>query len=367
MGFGTLLNIAFLSSASTSTSAAETKTRNVILVSIDGVRWQEVFRGAEEALLNSKDGGVKDVAGTRVKFWREDVGGRRAALFPFLWGAVAREGRLLGNRDRGSFARAANGKNFSYPGYSEFLTGVADPSINSNNKVLNRHTNVFEWLQTRPGFTGRVAAVVNWDVIPWILNAPRAGFPIWSGQPQPEGSPAPWTPPAAVTTLLEAVTPLWNIMHLDAFASEVAMHYVTNSRPRAFYLALGEPDEWAHAGRYDLYLHSAHRADRLLERLWTTVQSIPDYREQTTLVITPDHGRGSGPVAWKNHGQAIAEAAFTWLAVIGPDTPAAGEVTDGPSITLAQIPATLAAFLGEDFNAFSPAAGRVIDGLLSEP
>ena len=46
-------------------------TRNVVLVTADGVRWQEVFRGAEEALLNQENGGVTDVDSLRRDFWRE--------------------------------------------------------------------------------------------------------------------------------------------------------------------------------------------------------------------------------------------------------------------------------------------------------
>ena len=39
---------------------------------------------------------------------------------PFLWSVIARQGQIYGNRDKGSPAKVANGKNFSYPGYNEF-------------------------------------------------------------------------------------------------------------------------------------------------------------------------------------------------------------------------------------------------------
>jgi len=37
------------------------KTQNVILVMTDGLRWQEVFRGADEKLMNKEHGGVKNL------------------------------------------------------------------------------------------------------------------------------------------------------------------------------------------------------------------------------------------------------------------------------------------------------------------
>ena len=48
-------------------------SRNVVSVTADGVRWQEVFRGAEEELLNEKDGGVANVESLRRDFWRTTV------------------------------------------------------------------------------------------------------------------------------------------------------------------------------------------------------------------------------------------------------------------------------------------------------
>ena len=70
-------------------------TRNVVLVTADGVRWQEVFRGAEEKLLNEKDGGVSDVDALRRDFWRATPEARRATLMPFFWSVVARQGADL--------------------------------------------------------------------------------------------------------------------------------------------------------------------------------------------------------------------------------------------------------------------------------
>src|SRR5262245_39459654 len=154
---------------------ADLKTRNVFLLSTDGLRWEEIFTGAEKILISKEFGSVGDTNALLAQFWRETPEARREVLFPFLWGTVAQEGQLWGNRNKGSEVRVTNGRNFSYPGYNEFLTGYADPKIESNDKVLNTNTNVFEWLNTRSTCQGRVAAALNWDALPWILNAPRAG------------------------------------------------------------------------------------------------------------------------------------------------------------------------------------------------
>src|SRR2546428_12657162 len=81
---------------SSTVSAADRplKTRTVFLIVTDGFRWQEVFTGAEEALMDKTNGGVRDVAALRKQFWRETPETRRQALLPFFWGEIARHGQL---------------------------------------------------------------------------------------------------------------------------------------------------------------------------------------------------------------------------------------------------------------------------------
>ncbi len=344
-------------------SAAQRATRNVFLITTDGLRWEEVFRGAEEALISKEFGNVGDTNALRAQFWRATPEERRRVLFPFLWGTVATQGQLFGNRDLGSEVRVSNGHNFSYPGYSEFLTGITDARIDSNDKKLNVHTNVFEWLNTRGEFQGRVAAAINWDVLPWILNAPRAGFPVWSGFDTPAGTRA-LEVPALLRDLVEHGRTIWSGVLLDTFVHAAARHAVQTLKPRAMYVSVGETDDWAHEARYERHLKSAHEFDRLLASLWNQVQAMPEYRGTTTFVITTDHGRGPAPVAWQNHGRQIAASAYIWMAVIGPDTRPLGERREAPALVQAQVAATVAALAGEDFNAFSPSSAPPVRDVL---
>lgn len=215
-----------------SASLAAPRTRHVILVTTDGLRQEEVFGGAEELLISRQYGQVGKTNELKAEFWRPDPQRSREVLLPFLWGTVARQGQIFGNRRRGAEVRVTNGRNFSYPGYNEFLTGIADPRIDSNDKVLNANTNVFEWLQSRPGFKGRVAAVVNWDVLPWVLNAPRAGFPVWSGFEVPPGTRR-MSVPRALDEVVEHGRGVWSGVLLDTFVRQAAFHALDSLRPRA--------------------------------------------------------------------------------------------------------------------------------------
>ena len=344
-------------------SGAERKTRNVFLLTTDGLRWQEIFRGVESIPLTKEFGNSGNSNALHKEFWRETVEARRAALFPFLWGRVEKEGQLWGNRDKGSDVRVLNTQNFSYPGYNEFLTGYADPRIDTNDKNLNSNTNVFEWLNAKSDFRGRVVAALNWDVLPWILNAPRAGFPVWSAWDVPSGTKR-LAVPEMLTEMAERSRTVWPGTILDAFVGGAAKYAVHTLKPRAMYVSYGETDDWAHEGNYERYIRSAREFDRFVGELWALIQSMPEYRGTTTFFITTDHGRGPSPSAWRNHGKEIPDSSYLWFAVIGPDTKAKGEVRNSPMIRQAQFAATVAALLGEDFHAQFPQTAAPIAEVL---
>jgi hypothetical protein len=355
-----LTTLCFLNGA----KAASLKTQNVFLIISDGFRWQEVFNGAEADLMTEKEGGVRDPKALRAEFWRDTPEARRETLLPFIWGSIARNGQILGNRAKGSLVSVTNGKKFSYPGYNEILTGFGDPAIDSNNKIPNPNVNVFEWLNGRPGLRGRVAVFGTWDVFPYIFNVERSQLPIWPAWESRFGA-CEIRPPELVTELRRDTTQMWHDLTYDSLLFHAAVDHVKQKRPRLAFVGFGETDEWAHAGRYDLYLHAAHQVDEFVRRLWETTQSMSQYRGKTTFILTADHGRGSGPQGWRDHGEKVDGAEADWIAVIGPDTPPAGERTEMQPLGENQIAATIAALLGEDYHSAFPRSGASISELMN--
>src|ERR1700682_3903562 len=153
------------------------KTQNVVLIVSDGLRWQEIFTGADAALLNEKEGGSwlaeKEL---RKRYWRGDANARREVLFPFLWGTVAKQGQIFGNRQKGSDAHVTNGLAFSYPGYNEMSTGYPNDAIDSNEYGPNPTPTVFEWLNKSEELRGHVAVYGTWNVFDNIFNKHRSGL-----------------------------------------------------------------------------------------------------------------------------------------------------------------------------------------------
>jgi hypothetical protein len=342
-----------------SAAAVKTKTRNILLVTTDGLRWQEVFGGADPALMNKANGGVENINLLTEEFGGETPEIRRKALLPFLWNVMAKNGQLYGNANAGSEAKVTNGRNFSYPGYNEIFTGWADPSIDSNEKRQNGNVTVLEWLNGQEDFQRRITAFGSWDRFPYILNSSRSRIRVVAGW-RPLVGRGLSTEEKLLSRLVTETPRIWDDCTYDTFTFHAALEYFKRQRPRVLYIGLGETDEFGHAGRYDHYLHAAHHVDTYLRILWETVQSLPDYRGTTTLILTTDHGRGDAPVEWKGHGAKVKGSERIWIGFLGPDTPPLGERTGVAPVTQSQIAATLAKFLGLDYRASAPKAAPPI-------
>ena len=363
-GIGRLFFLAvptLLVPAASPAAPASPYVENVLVVTLDGLRWQELFSGLDATLNTKEDGGVATPERLAARFDRPTPEARREALLPFVWTVVAREGQVFGDPAKGSLVRVTNGLWFSYPGYSEMLSGAADPRVDSNDKKVNPNLTVLEWLNRRPGFEGRVAAFGSWDVLPFIVAAGRSGLHV-NGD-----GPAVLDPTSDRERLLNEFTAdlpaYWTGARFDAPTMEGALEYLRTRQPRVLYVMLDETDEWAHERRYDLYLDAAGRSDRFVRRLWETARSLPAYRGRTALVLATDHGRGDTPRDWTDHGEKVPAAERVWMAVMGPSTPALG-LRDGTRATLSQLAATVATLLGEDFRTASPGAAPPLPDLV---
>jgi hypothetical protein len=79
----------------------------------------------------------------------------------------------------------------------------------------------------------------------------------------------------------------------------------------------------AHYGSYSLYLQAIRRTDRLVYELWQHVQSSPQYKDRTTMIVIPEVGRdgdlhGNG---FANHRSGDDSCRGVWLLALGQGVP----------------------------------------------
>jgi len=338
----TLLNV------SCQTEEETPKEARVILITMDGLRWKELFTGADSLLIAHAQY-VQDSAALKSKFWRADPQARRKALMPFVWDSIATFGQLYGNREYDNKVDLTNQHFFSYPGYNEILTGTADDKrIHSNNKINNPNITFLEKIASLYPQQERVAAFGSWDVFPFIINEERSKIPVNAGFEIAHTLPLSERE-AFLNTLQEQIPSPWGSVRLDAFTHHFALEYLQKKTPLLTYIAYGETDDFAHDGEYDAYLESAHTTDDFLKDLWAFTQKHPLYKNNTLFLVTTDHGRGMNTLdSWRSHGAAFPETQQTWLMAYGKGIAPRGEMKEKQQWYNNQIAASLLRFLGAE-------------------
>lgn len=323
-------------------ASSQFKTENVVLITLDGLRWQELFNGVDPRIIKNKRF-VTKVSETLGVFGDNNPKLSRLKLFPFIWSTIALHGQIYGNRNLGSRVNVANRYWFSYPGYNELLTGKPDRKINSNAKKMNKNETILEFANRHEAFKGKVAAFASWDVFHYIVNPKRSGIFINAGN---DTAKVKITAREAYLNHLQRLTPSpWKATRFDRFTHNYAKEYLFKNYPRLILIAYGETDEFAHQGRYDKYLEAARTTDDYIRDIWESIQSDEHYKDKTTLLITTDHGRGSGRSSWRSHGLIHSGSNHTWFAIIGPDTQPLGEIMESGRYYTEQLAGTIATFL----------------------
>ncbi len=271
-----LVRIIGLLLAAAAVLCAQTRTGNLVLVTADGLRWQEVFRGIDPALMEREDAHMKDAGALRERLWAESPAERRRKLMPFLWTTIEAEGVILGDRDQGSRVDVRNGHRFSYPGYSEILTGKPqDDVIDSNDLRPNPSRTVLEVLLEELSLPKeQVAAFASWSVFEGIVSSRAGRIVSNAGYQAFEIEPSTPRLDELSRAQFELLT-AWPTVRHDYTTLELALEYMRARSPRVVYVALGETDDWAHERRYDHTLETAQYFDSALRKLWALIQSQP--------------------------------------------------------------------------------------------
>jgi hypothetical protein len=319
-------------------AASARRTRNIVLITADGIRRQEFFAGSDPQMI----GGERKIPALT-----------REQLMPFLWTEIAKRGLILP-------ATVTNAYRVSYPGYSEILTGrPQDEAIRGNQAVQNPTETVLEIVRRKLALPRTGTALFgSWDMFRYIGERTPGTVIINSGYRRYEE-------PGASPRLKELselqylmLTPWPSVRH-DYITFELALEYMRRHSPRLIHISLGEMDDWAHDKRYDRALDSIHYFDQCLRDVWRFVESEGKYRGSTTLIVTADHGRGRTPQDWHSHGTKVPGAEEMWMAILGPDTPAQGYKADA-SAKQADVTPTILELLGIPASEYPGMTGRAI-------
>ena len=331
---------------------------NLIIITTDGFRWQEMFNGMDTSISNQSKFNHGDSLYIVNKYGGVNAEDRQQKLMPFLFANNhAKSIRINGNRYVNNKVDVENPHWFSYPGYSELLTGYVDPAINSNNYMSNPHSNLLAYINKQKAYQGKVIAFGAWDAFNRILNEKVSGFPVinaFESVTQVLHDPAS---KKMSELLADSYKPFKEVECLDVFTHYQAMHYLKTKQPKAMFISYGETDEWAHHGNYSNYLDAAHQVDQWIADIWNWAQATPGYKDNTYILVTTDHGRGFGN-EWTSHGADVKGASSTWFAIIGPNTVSSKNLfnsnNNNGQLYQKQLAATMSKLIGLPYSAEHP-------------
>ncbi|MBO4624982.1 MAG: hypothetical protein J5646_05770 [Bacteroidales bacterium] len=320
----------------------------LVIITYDGLRWQEVYGGADKAVLD-ENRFVKDMDAFKAKYWRDTPEERRATLLPFLWSYVPEHGYMLGNRNKNSKMEVANRMWYSYPGYSEMFCGWADDErVHSNDPVPNPNVSVLEVVNQDPRYKGKVMMYASWESIRFAVNNDRGGFPGSAGH-------EPSYTDSDVARMIQDMDAgleangFGQSERMDCITYAMAMETLKKDHPKVFYVGFGDTDEYGHEGDYTKYLDSAHWTDLYIRRIVEYCESDPFYKGKTTYMLLNDHGRGL-KAAYRSHGSSVKASNQTWFMTFGKGVPVLGETENNGIFNNRQLAATIADVLGVDFT-----------------
>jgi hypothetical protein len=240
---------------------------NVVLLTLDGVRWQDFFRQGADA------------------------------AFPVFWAKYAPEATIFGDPQTGERFEVTTPALLSLPAYQEMMTGH---QVSCGSNLCGRvgdETLIDELV--RAGLGGQVAVVASWGNIAYATSAKAYDF-VDAGFREGDSRPP------------------WGFARFDTSTWGRALEALS-ARPRFLWISLNDADEWAHRGSLDSYQRTLKRYDRYFDELVTRIRALDDSGENTTILVTTDHGRGAGG-DWTSHGAGYPMAKQAFAFALGPGT-----------------------------------------------
>jgi hypothetical protein len=316
----------------------------VVLVVLDGVRWQDVFAGADPALAGA--------CGFAAGSWTNP-----RALMPHLHRLMEREGLAVGApRPRGGAPDiAASGPHYiSLPGYKEIFAGHPDPACDSNDCPAPTGPTLIDDVVASSG-PGEVALVASWPAIARAATSAEPSFLLSAGR-GPVANGAALEADAYASSLIEHAAddgpaPGEGDYRPDVVTAALALRVLRDVRPRFLFVGLGDADEHAHRGSYRGYLEALHASDTFLGAVVDTLHGMGARGEHTTLIVTTDHGRGYD---FKDHGIEFPESARVWLVAAGKDVRGRGLLAARRPYTLSNVAPTVRVLLGMEAGENEP-------------
>lgn len=250
--------------------APEFKTKYVFILVIDGPRYTETY------------------------------GEPTCKYSPLLCDSLKKEGTFYAQFKN-------NGPTYTVPGHTAIVTGTYQ-RISNAGTALPKQPNIFQYFLKNTGLDSSAAYVV----------ASKGKLDVLVNTSQKK-----WNNQYIASTYCGPNGNGLGYGRDDKTFAKVTELVKSENPPQLMLINLLAVDVYGHANNWDKYLESITQSDKYAAQLWQMIQQNPVLKDQTTLLITNDHGRHLDGVrsGFVNHGCRCEGCRHISLLVLGPDTP----------------------------------------------
>jgi hypothetical protein len=314
--------------------ATTPKETHVVLVTIDGVRWEDMLGATPET---------------------------STLAMPNLHRLVQAKGIAFGGGGCEHDVRASGPNFVSLPGCLEIFTGAATTCTHNYCPPVDHETIVDE-VRGSSRRTNDVAVFASWDRYASAVAKDRKPLVLSAGARTIKLAPAKDDP--KLRELLQAGAanagyPGWGDYRADAMTGKIALRYLETESPRFLVIGLGDADEQAHRGDIAGYRKAIARADDLIGEIAKTLTRMGPEGDQTAVLVTTDHGRAKSLF---NHGAMAPESARVFVAAFGANIARKGVTCAPEDMHLSNIAGAIRTLLAID-SELEP--GPLSDALLA--
>ncbi|MGK5083829.1 alkaline phosphatase family protein [Bdellovibrionota bacterium FG-1] len=288
---------------------------NVILITLDGVRWQDMLPNRPDPRMLS----------------RLPPELREQPLAPSMRKLFDEKGVILGDEHSStnpSIFQVSNDSNISLPGYQAILSGREGGACVSNEcGPVKERTLPERLIQERHLPPEKVPVIASWTnvkdaAISLATSSTSAGqCPYVNAGPQ-EAIATQNTDLVKTINALQRQDPPphsrdWQGVRKDRYTGLQALERFKEC-PEFMFVSFNDTDSWGHADNYEQYIRSIRDFDHWYQQLEAKMAVHGYGRNNTTIIITTDHGRGDDPNRFRYHDKNVPESNRTWLFALGP-------------------------------------------------
>lgn len=271
-------------------SPVRVNSPKVLMITLDGVRWQEIFNGTDPVMFHGQKMSAKE-------------------LLPNLHYQFVERGMVVG---KDSMFVATGPNHISLPGYLEIMRGHPSTDCQENDCEPRLKED------TMADLFNKSAVFASWDTIRKTVGKSVDSSVVNCGR---SFRSTGWH--KAELEDNQNFPEVWGDYPYrpDDLTEKAAIDYLQYYSPDFMWISLGDTDEWAHYGDYDKYVESLQQADKFVGMAVEMVKRGEDGND-FTFIVTADHGRG---LNWQHHGWD-KESARDWVMMAGRGIPSKGFV-----------------------------------------